>query len=187
MYHLQYLVDQMRRPTLSARMTEFENLCRQRGLPLTVQRRAVLRALVERHDHPTADQILEDVLAGLAGVSRTTVYRVLDTLVEFGIARKVCHPGAAARFEAETHRHHHLVCLKCDKMVDFEDPRLDEIAFPDPRTHGFELTDYTIQFRGTCPECSAAAPGARANRKVIHNSRPAAGKASGRPSANRNR
>ncbi len=44
-------------------------------------------------------------------ISRTTVYRVLETLVRVGIERKVRHPGAAARYEVETHRHHHLVRL----------------------------------------------------------------------------
>jgi Fur family peroxide stress response transcriptional regulator len=151
----------MRHRTLADRMDDFEQLCRRHGLPLTVQRRAVLQALAQRHDHPTADQVLDDVLARLPGVSRTTVYRVLDTLVEFGVARKVCHPGAAVRFEVETRRHHHLVCLKCDKMIDIEDSRFDSLPFPDPAKHGFQLSDYTIQFRGICPKCSAAAAGRR--------------------------
>lgn len=138
----------------SAKMEEFQRLCRQLGLPLTVQRRAVLEALMHRHDHPTADQIFEDVSTRIPGVSRTTVYRVLETLVKIGIARKVCHPGAAARFEAETHRHHHLVCLQCSRMVDLEDPRLDTIPFPDARARGFEVQDYSVQFRGTCLDCA---------------------------------
>lgn len=146
---------------LSAKMEEFEQLCRQRGLPLTVQRRAVLEALMHRHDHPTADQIFEDVSARLPGVSRTTVYRVLETLVQIGIASKVCHPGAAARFEVESHRHHHLVCLQCGRMVDLEDPRLDTVPFPDAQARGFELTDYSIQFRGTCSDCARSAASKR--------------------------
>ena len=88
-------------------------------------------SLMHRHDHPTADQIAEDVAIRLPGVSRTTVYRVLDTLVRISIARKVCHPGAAARFEVESHRHHHLVCVQCGRMIDLEDPRLDKLPFPE--------------------------------------------------------
>jgi len=147
----------MRRRSLADRIEEFEKLCRQKGLPLTVQRRAVLKALAQRSDHPTADQILEDVVACLPGVSRATVYRVLEALVEFGVARKVCHPGSAVRFEAETQRHHHLVCLKCNRMIDLRDSRFDSLPFPDPSRHGFTLSDYSIQFRGTCPKCSKPA------------------------------
>jgi Fur family peroxide stress response transcriptional regulator len=142
-------------------MEEFEEVCRRQGLPLTVQRRAVLEELVRRQDHPTADQVFKDVATRLPGVSRTTVYRVLETLVETGIARKVCHPGAAARFEVESHRHHHLVCLRCGRMTDVEDPRLDKLPFPDAGAHGFELTDYSIQFRGTCADCARAVAAAK--------------------------
>ena len=142
------------RVSISAKMEELERLCREQGLPLTVQRRAVLEALMLRHDHPTADQVAEDVALRLPGVSRTTVYRVLDTLVRISIARKVCHPGAAARFEVESHRHHHLVCVECGHMIDLEDSRLDELPFPESGVHGFQLTDYSIQFRGTCAACA---------------------------------
>lgn len=142
------------RVSISAKMEELERLCRENGLPLTVQRRAVLEALMQRHDHPTADQIAEDVALRLPGVSRTTVYRVLDTLVRISLARKVCHPGAAARFEVESHRHHHLVCVECGRMIDLEDSRLDELPFPESGVHGFQLTDYSIQFRGTCAGCA---------------------------------
>jgi Fur family peroxide stress response transcriptional regulator len=139
-------------------MAEFEKLCRQNGIPLTVQRRVILKALLHRHDHPTADQIAEDVAILLPGVSRTTVYRVLETLVRINLARKVCHPGAAARFEVESHRHHHLVCIQCGRMIDLDDPRLDNLPFPDALIHDFELTDYSIQFRGTCAGCAGAIP-----------------------------
>lgn len=144
------------RASLSAKMAEFETLCRQNGIPLTVQRRVILKALLHRHDHPTADQIAEDVAILLPGVSRTTVYRVLETLVRINLARKVCHPGAAARFEVESHRHHHLICIQCGRMIDLDDPRLDNLPFPDAVIHDFELTDYSIQFRGTCADCVGA-------------------------------
>ena len=145
-------------------MEEFEKLCHRQGLPLTVQRRAVLEALMRRHDHPTADALFADVSARLPGISRPTVYRTLDALVEIGIARKVCHPGAAARFEVQSHRHHHLVCLGCGRMVDLEDPRLDNLPFPGVGAQGFEVHDYSIQFRGTCADCLRAAASKRKRR-----------------------
>jgi Fur family peroxide stress response transcriptional regulator len=135
-------------------MTEFERTCRQFGVPLTVQRRAVLDALVGRKDHPTADDIYAELHPRLPQISRPTVYRVLDTLVKIGIARKVCHPGAAARFETKIERHHHLVCVRCDKVMDFEHPALDRLSLPDARDLGFVLDDYSIHFRGVCADCA---------------------------------
>jgi Fur family peroxide stress response transcriptional regulator len=104
------------------RLQGFERLCREHGLALTVQRREVFAAMLERRDHPTAEQIYAKVKGRVPGVSRTTVYRVLETLVGAGVITKACHPGAAARYDPLTRRHHHLVCLHCEKVVDLEDP-----------------------------------------------------------------
>jgi Fur family peroxide stress response transcriptional regulator len=135
---------------------EAERICRRHGLPLTVQRRMILEALAPRTDHPTADQILADVRERAPEISRTTVYRVLEAFVRVEVARKVCHPGAVARYEIVRDRHHHLVCLVCGRMTDFEDSRLDQLPLPDSKAHGFELTDYSIQFRGICAGCAQA-------------------------------
>jgi Fur family peroxide stress response transcriptional regulator len=142
---------------VSGKLEEFERLCREQGLPVTVQRRTVLEALAGREDHPTADQVFDEVCTRIPGIARGSVYRILETLVKLGIVRKVCHPGAASRFETKTHRHHHLVCLQCGKMIDLEDSSLDRIALPDARSRGFELVEYSIQFRGTCSACSRKA------------------------------
>jgi Fur family peroxide stress response transcriptional regulator len=135
-------------------MEEIEQICRRHALPLTIQRRLILETLRARADHPTADQIFEAVRKRIPEISRTTVYRSMETLVRSGIARRVCHPGAAARYEMEMHRHHHLVCLGCEAIVDLQDPLLDGLPFPD-RSSGFQIEDYSIQFRGLCSACAA--------------------------------
>jgi Fe2+ or Zn2+ uptake regulation protein len=119
----------------------------------------ILESLAPRTDHPTADEILAGVRERAPEISRTTVYRVLEAFVRVGVARKVCHPGAAARYEIVRDRHHHLVCLVCGRMTDFEDPRLDRLPLPGSKADGFEATDYSIQFRGICATCARAARG----------------------------
>lgn len=131
----------------------FERLCRERGLALTIQRRTIFAALLGRRDHPTADQVYEAVRPRLAGVSRTTVYRVLETLVQAGVITKACHPGAATRYDPLTRRHHHLVCLRCEKIVDIDDPGLDALPIPSVPGEAFEITDYCVHFRGLCAQC----------------------------------
>ena len=91
-------------------MRVFERLCRDKGSALTVQRRVILESLAGREDHPTADQVFEAV-ERLPGLSRTTVYRVLETLVELGVIHKANHLGSAARYDPNTERHHHLTCF----------------------------------------------------------------------------
>jgi Fur family transcriptional regulator, peroxide stress response regulator len=135
------------------RLSQLEHACRERGLPVTVQRRTVLEMILDREDHPTADQVYDQVRRRLPAISRATVYRILDTLVEFGLIMKICHPGTAARFDPKIHQHHHLVCTHCEAIIDVEEGRFDKITWPDVRRYGFEIRDYHIHFRGICQKC----------------------------------
>lgn len=138
---------------IGARLSKLESLCRQRGIPLTVQRRDILKAVLERDDHPTADQVYESAQDRIPGLSRTTVYRVLETLVDLGLIRRLHHAGGVARFDGKVHRHHHLVCNVCHQVTDVEGPLFDDLALPPGEEHGFEIEDYSVHFFGVCPEC----------------------------------
>ncbi len=142
----------------------FEALCRQQGLPVTVQRRVVLEAVLARDDHPGADDIYEDVQERIPGVSRTTVYRVLDLLVRLGIITKACHPGAISRFDRNTDLHHHLVCLRCEAVIDVADEQLNTLDLPDTSHLGFEITDFSVQLRGICINCRDGATVGKSNQ-----------------------
>lgn len=136
-----------------ARIEDLHNRLRRLGMPLTIQRRAIFEALGGRVDHPTADQIFESVGRELPGVSRTTVYRVLEAFVRLGVVRKVDHPGATTRFDPRVDHHHHLICLECETVVDLERPLEPRLSLPSEHETGFRITDYSIHFLGTCPGC----------------------------------
>lgn len=142
-----------------------EGIFRAEGLPLTVQRRVVLEVMLARKDHPTADDVFEEVKARQPEVARATVYRTLEKLVELGMLRKVCHPGSSVRYDPRTERHHHLVCLSCDKMIDLNAPALNRIPLPNTRAQGFHISDYSIQFRGLCEECRTRQRGRASGQK----------------------
>ena len=126
---------------------------------MTHQRRAVLDAVAGRSDHPTADDVYEDVRRGLPDVSRTTVYRVLELLVDLELVTKIGHARATVRFDPRTELHHHLICLRCDKLIDLEGPDPNALELPDTRRLGFKVTDYSIHFRGICRACRRAPAG----------------------------
>jgi Fur family peroxide stress response transcriptional regulator len=130
-----------------------EEVLRQQGLSLTTQRRIILQELSGRKDHPTAEQMYEAVRDRLPGLSKATVYRVLDTLVQAGAARKVFHPGAIVRYDPMTARHHHLTCQECGKLVDIDSSMIEDIALASVAVSGFQVTDYTINFTGVCSRC----------------------------------
>jgi Fur family peroxide stress response transcriptional regulator len=139
---------------LQERLAAFEQRCRELGMPVTIQRRVIAESLLRRTDHPTVDQLTAEVQERLPGVSRTTVYRTLETLVDIGAASKACHPTAVARYDGRTDPHHHLVCMSCDRMVDIDDERLDTLPVPATTSQGFEVSDFRVQLRGKCKECS---------------------------------
>jgi len=138
---------------VNEKMQALENFCRQQGVPLTIQRRIILEALASRKDHPTADHIYDAVRGVIKGVSRTTVYRVLETFVRLGIVAKVSNPQAKARFDADTERHHHLICTGCDAVVDCRDERLNGIDLPSDIHAGFEIRDFSLAITGICSSC----------------------------------
>ncbi len=142
----------MQDETIADRIREFEELCRQRGLPVTMQRRVILEAVLKRDDHPTADQIYEAVRERIPQLSRTTIYRVLETFVDLGILRRLRQTGAA-RFDGKIERHHHVVCTQCGKIVDLEDTGLDCLSIPNEKMQGFEIDDFSVHFSGICPNC----------------------------------
>jgi Fur family peroxide stress response transcriptional regulator len=161
------------------RLARFEELCRARGLSVTVQRRVIFEALLGRSDHPTPDGVYERVKGRLPGLSRTTVYRVLETLVDIGVATKACAPGAAIRFDPLTHRHHHLICMRCEKLTDLEDDEVvSRVEWPDVRARAFQIHNYSIHFHGLCAACrrkaepgksiSSAARGGAKKEKCTH-------------------
>ncbi len=147
------------------RLQQLEEALRSSGLSLTSQRWIVLEAMLGRGDHPTADEVFEGLKAARSGAARATVFRTLETFVELGLLRRVCHPGSSARYDPNTERHDHLVCLRCEKMVDFKEAGQGKIRLPDARRQGFHINDYSIQFRGLCDACWARRAGGAAKRR----------------------
>ncbi|MDY0270865.1 Fur family transcriptional regulator [Trichloromonas sp.] len=141
------------------KIQELTKSCRLNGLPVTPQRQAVLEALARRNNHPSADELFEDVKLLIPGISRTTVYRVLETLVKIGVAQKISTHESRARFDADTSRHAHLICVGCGLLIDFNGCEDLDLMRNQRDNHGFHLLDYSIQFTGLCPDClSGMAP-----------------------------
>jgi Fur family peroxide stress response transcriptional regulator len=138
---------------VSLKLKLMEERCRKNGLSLTVQRRAILENLSSRKDHPTADQIYAAIKDRIAGVSRTTVYRVLETFVQLGLAQKISNPEAKARFDADTSRHHHASCVQCEKVIDIDGSALPDIDLSHVDLKGFEVFDCSLVAVGLCKDC----------------------------------
>ena len=138
---------------ISRRVKVFETACREHGLPITTQRRVLIEALLQTDKHPTAEELWTAAQRVLPDISRTTVYRVLDTFVDLGIAIRVPHPGSPARFDGNVEPHHHIACLRCKRVFDAFEAECDAMPRPADTPPGFRIEGCSVLYTGTCREC----------------------------------
>lgn len=147
------------------RVERFAQACRELRLPVTLQRRAIYEAILGCANHPTVDDVLEAVRPRIPGLSRVTVYRILETLAQHGLISRASHRGGVKRYDANIARHHHLVCTRCERTIDLDDPTLDQMRMPDTKSLGFHIADFSIHFSGVCQACRRSATTDRATRQ----------------------
>jgi Fe2+ or Zn2+ uptake regulation protein len=153
MFHLylQQPIESMERRDEQERLELFERKCHEAGIPCTYQRRAILKAVLESDEHPSVHHVFEAVRS--AGISRATVHRNLEIMAAMGVITKTCHPGGFCRYDARTDIHHHLICMRCNSVVDIDDENLDALKIPDTSALGFEVSGFRVQLRGICKRC----------------------------------
>ena len=91
------------------------------NLKVTPQRVAVLEALNNLKDHPTADRIKEYVVKNHPNIAVGTIYKTLETFVEKGLVKKVKTERDIMRYDAILDKHHHLYCEDTERIEDFFD------------------------------------------------------------------
>lgn len=156
-----------RRPDIDAQLHSFTKACRERGVPVTHQRLAVFRALLESDSHPDAEALHRGLRGAYPTLSLGTVYKTLEMLQSLGLAHVVSSPGPTRRFDGNQQPHHHLWCTSCQRLTDVELDGLADIALP--ARMGFQVTDVVIQFNGICATCRTrgrSAPAGLASRST---------------------
>lgn len=129
----------------------FREQLKAKGLKITPQRIAIYEAVVELKNHPTTENIIDYIKTNHPNVSVGTVYKVLDSLVENQLLKKVKNEKDIMRYDAIMQKHHHLYCSETDKIEDFKDPELDKIIadyFSKKKIKGFKVKDISLQITG---------------------------------------
>ena len=136
----------------------FDEYLQSRGKRITQQRRALVDYIFERHDHFDADELIESLARRDDGdkISRPTVYRTLNELVEAGLLRKMTL-GARAVYEHDYGypQHDHLYCQICDKLIEFSSEELQTLRDAVAREHDFRVTGHRLIITGVCHDCSS--------------------------------
>ena len=126
-----------------------------RGLKLTTERQAVFDQLFARHEHVEADEILVRLRARGKKISRATIYRTLELLVDSGIVGRVRIGEIGYRYErlrAGEH-HDHLICNECGRVIEFFEPRIEGLQDEVCDRYGFLPISHSHQMRGICRQC----------------------------------
>jgi Fur family transcriptional regulator, stress-responsive regulator len=133
-----------------------KELLRERGLRVTAQRLAVLRA-VSATPHATADEATETVSGEIGSVSIQAVYDTLGALTDSGLLRRIEPDGSPARYQTPGWgQPHHLVYRVCQRMVDPDCAVGDAPCLTAVEDFGYEIESAEVIYWGRCPECLAA-------------------------------
>lgn len=125
---------------------------------VTPARAAVIEALAGE-EHLTAPEIVARVTTLAPAVSRASVYRALDLLTRLGICQAATMGGVVARYTlAPTGAHHHLVCVVCQKALDFERCGAGDLLIELEARTGFRIHGHLLEAYGLCPACQNALP-----------------------------
>ena len=130
---------------------------REQGYRLTPQRRAVLRILASCRQHPSAEEIFEQVSADFPGTSLATIYKTLALLKEQGEIYELSFADGCNRYDCRTpYPHPHLICVNCRRIVDLDFAGLQETADEVAQLTGYEIISHRFDLFGICPQCRDA-------------------------------
>lgn len=124
------------------------------GRPVTTQRSLLLKLISESGRHLNADELYQRAKKREPRISLATVYRNLKLFKELGLVAESSLDNTHSYYEMKgASEHHHLVCLGCGQVIDFDSPfiakALDEIE----REKKFNVTSVQLKIEGYCLKC----------------------------------
>lgn len=126
---------------------------------LTPQRERIIKIFLERPgQHLSAEEVHQLVRQDFQDIGMATVYRALELFTQLEILQQIHFNDGRARYEinrhtTDIHRHHHMVCLRCGRVEEFQEDLLDAMEDRLVRERGFRVVDHELKFYGTCRQC----------------------------------
>jgi Fur family ferric uptake transcriptional regulator len=133
----------------------FVEFLAQRNLRLTAPRRAIIETVFSTRQHFTAEQLLDWSRRRDRSVSKATVYRTLPLLTESGLVHEMDFGKDCKYYDpnyAEHPQHNHIICQDCQKIVEFNSDKLEELENEISRRLGFSIQEQRLQITASCEE-----------------------------------
>ncbi len=130
----------------------------QKGWRLTPQREEILKVFqtLPRGNHLSAEDLYHRLKAQGSRTSLSTIYRTLKLMARMGILRELELAEGHKHYELNQpypHHHHHLVCVKCNRTIEFKSDSVLKIGSKTAHTEGYRLLDCQLIVHAVCPEC----------------------------------
>jgi Fur family transcriptional regulator, ferric uptake regulator len=124
------------------------------GCKATPQRRLILDTVNAIETHFTPQELYGKLLIQNPAIGLVTVYRTLKLLSRLRLVCEIETPGQAHRYTRRpSEHHHHLVCARCSKVVNFNHCKLDDLSRELARETGFSISGHHLEFTGLCADC----------------------------------
>ena len=130
-------------------MTRIEQLCADKGLRMTEQRRIIARVLSDATDHPDAEELYRRAFALDPHISIATVYRTVKLFEDAGILERHDFRDGRSRYEEVSDAHHdHLIDLQTGRVIEFRNEDIERLQRVIAEELGFELVDHRLELYG---------------------------------------
>ena len=136
-------------------LNSFKDALKKESLKLTPLRIAVLDEIVREKGHRECEDIYLSLKKQGKNVSRATLYRTMDILVDNDFARKMELGDGRARYESKVNspHHDHLICTECGTIIEFMDQNIEDLQEEVANKYNFILKRHIHQLYGLCKKC----------------------------------
>ena len=123
------------------------------GYKLTPARLAVMEVLETYPEHLSHNQILAEGQKIYPKLSRATVYRTMEILVDLKLVRPLYLNEPTQRFVSAAGGHHHLVCTNCNTTFEFDHCTAEQLVQELSQQYHFQILNHLLEFQGLCEAC----------------------------------
>lgn len=129
--------------------SRIEQLCIEKGMKMTGQRRIIARVLSEATDHPDVEAVFRRAVEIDPKISIATVYRTVRLFEEANILERHDFGDGRSRYEEATEQHHdHLIDIQSGRVIEFRSPEIEALQRKIAERHGFELVGHRLELFG---------------------------------------
>ena len=130
-------------------VSRIEQLCIERNMKMTGQRRVIARVLSDAADHPDVEELYRRSVKVDSKISIATVYRTVRLFEEAGLLDRLDFGDGRARYEPSSDDHHdHLIDVKSGKVIEFQEEGVEELQRIVAKKLGYELLGHRMELYG---------------------------------------